>query len=69
MILKQGQGHQTWYELVDPKQGYNYAKFEKPHMNTVHEKANDSVVKTGNTSVISLENVQSEKYWYISLST
>ena len=56
VTLKQGQGHQTWYELVDPKQGYNYAKFEKPHMNTVHEKANDSVVvKTGNTSVISLE--------------
>ena len=21
VTLKQGQGHQTWYELVDPKQG------------------------------------------------
>ena len=30
VTLKQGQGHQTWYELVDPKQGYNHAKFERP---------------------------------------
>ena len=28
VTLKQGQSHQTWYELVDPKQGYNNAKFE-----------------------------------------
>ena len=28
--LKQSQGHQTWYELVHPKQGYNYAKLENP---------------------------------------
>ena len=28
---KQGQGHQTWYEFVN-KQGYNNAKFEKPHL-------------------------------------
>ena len=39
MTLKQGQGHQTWYELVDPKQGYNNAKFEKPRLNSVHEKS------------------------------
>ena len=30
VLLKKGQGHQTLYELVDPKQGYNNAKFEKP---------------------------------------
>ena len=35
VTLEQGQGHQTWYELVDPKQGYDYAKFEKPCMNSV----------------------------------
>ena len=29
VALKQGQGHQIWYDLVDPKQGYNNAKFEK----------------------------------------
>ena len=23
-----GHGHQTWYELADPKQGYNHAKYE-----------------------------------------
>ena len=34
-ILKQGQGHPTWYELVDHKQGYTNAKFEKPHLNSV----------------------------------
>ena len=33
MTLKQGHGHQTWYELVDPKQGYNNAKSEKPCLN------------------------------------
>ena len=29
MTLKQYQGHQTWYKLVDPKQGYNNVKFIK----------------------------------------
>ena len=28
VTLKQGQSQQTWYDLVDPKQGYNNAKFE-----------------------------------------
>ena len=37
------QGHQTWYELVYPKQGYNDAKFEKPLLNSIHEKACDKV--------------------------
>ena len=30
MTLKHGQGNQTWHELVDPKQGYNNAKLERP---------------------------------------
>ena len=47
------QDHQTWYQLVDPKQGNNYAKFEKPHLNRVREKANDKVfVKSGNMSYL-----------------
>ena len=29
VTLKQGQGHKTLYDLVDPKQGYNQAKFER----------------------------------------
>ena len=33
--LKQGQSHQTWYELADAKQSYNHAKIEKPHLNNV----------------------------------
>ena len=37
---KQGQGHQTKHELVDIKQGYNHAKFERFHFNSVREKAN-----------------------------
>ena len=45
---KQGQGHQTWYELVDPKEGYN-AQFRKSCLNSDRERANDKVfVKSGN---------------------
>ena len=36
--LKQGQGHQTLYHLVDPEQGYNDAKFEKNLARTVSVK-------------------------------
>ena len=50
VTLKQGQGHQTWYELVDTKQGYSNAKFEKSRLNGVREKAKDKVfVKSANT--------------------
>ena len=43
VTLKQGQGHQTWYELLGSKQGYNNAKFENPclKLNSVHDKANN----------------------------
>ena len=39
VTLKQDPSHQTWYDLVHPKQGYNNAMFEKPHLNNVHEKS------------------------------
>ena len=56
VTLKQGPGHQTWYELVNPKQGYNHAQFKKPHLNSVHEKANnEAIVKSGKMSIISFE--------------
>ena len=56
--LKQGQDHQTWYELADPKQVYNNAKFEKPRLNSVHEKAKDKVfVQSGNTCQLSALNM------------
>ena len=62
MTLNQSQGHQTSNENVDPEQGYNHAKFEKPRVNSVCEKANDKVfVKSGNTSIISLEYVRRSK--------
>ena len=41
VTLKQSQGHQTWYKLVDPRQSYNNVKFQKPNLNSVCEKAND----------------------------
>ena len=30
VTLKYSQGHQIWYELLDPKQGYHHEKFERP---------------------------------------
>ena len=55
VTLKQCQGHLIWYKLVDPKDGYSKAKFEKPRLNNVPERANDKVfVKSGNMSIISL---------------
>ena len=61
VTLKQGQCQQTWYELVNPKQCYNSTKFEKPCLNSVHEKTNDKDVKSGYMSMTSLEYVHSEK--------
>ena len=43
VTLKQGQGHPTWYELLDLKQGHNHAKFVKPCLNHVHKKATITV--------------------------
>ena len=49
VLLKKGQGHQTLYELVDPKQGYNNAKFEKTCLNIVHEKASEKFLSNQET--------------------
>ena len=43
MTLKQDQGRQTLYAPVDPKQGYNPAKFERPCMKCVPKEANVKV--------------------------
>ena len=52
----------TCYELIDPKQGYNKAKIQKPHLNSVCKKANVKIfVKTGNMSIISPKIVQNLK--------
>ena len=39
VTLKQDQGHQTYNESVESKQGYNYAKFDRPCFYGVQEKA------------------------------
>ena len=40
VTLKQSQGHQTYDENVDSQQGYNHAKFERSHFNSVQENGN-----------------------------
>ena len=63
VTLKQGQGHQTWYELVDPKEGYNKPKFQKSCWNSVHEKANSKdFVKSVNRSISPLNRCEGENY-------
>ena len=54
MTLKQSQGYQTGYELGDPEQGYNDAKFEKLPRTVSLKKQMINFVKTGNKSIISL---------------
>ena len=62
VTLKQGQVHQTWYKLVDSKQGCVHAKFGKLRLNKVSKKANVKVfVKSGAMSIISLEYVRKSK--------
>ena len=41
VIFKQSQGHETWNDNVDPKQGYNQAKFERSCINGVREKSEE----------------------------
>ena len=51
------------YELVDLKQDYDNATFEKPRRNSICEKASDNffLVEFGNTSIISLYMCESKK--------
>ena len=62
LTLKQSQGYPTQNDNVDPKQGYNYAKFKRSCFNGVQEKVD---LIFGNMSIISLEHVQKIKKWYI----
>ena len=65
VILKWGQRHQTWYKLVDPKQGYNQAKFKKPHFNSVCEKANVFCPTQETCQLSPLSTCESKNKWYI----
>ena len=65
MTLKQGQGHQIWYKLVDPKQDHNSAKFEKHSLNSVRERADDEFLLSQTTRQISpFSMCESQKLWY-----
>ena len=43
VTLKQGQGHETYNDNVDPKQGYSHAKFERSCFNGVQERKRKKV--------------------------
>ena len=60
--------HQTWQELLDPKQNNNHTHFERPPLNSVYQKAN-IFVKSQNTSVTSLKYVQKQQIVVHSLFT
>ena len=52
VTLKQSQGHQIYNQNVDPKQGYNHAKFERPCCKyDVWEKANAKVFSFSNKEI------------------
>ena len=59
LTLKEGQGHQAWYKLLGPKQGYNHMQFKRPPLDSVPPEANAYVfVKSVNISTSSLECMQ-----------
>ena len=49
VTLKQGQCHQTLYELGDSKQCYDNAQCEKLHFNSTCERANDKFLSNQET--------------------
>ena len=65
LTLIYGQGHQTWHQLLDPKQGHNHAKLDRLPLNSIHQKANMKVfVKSENTSLYYVQ-LKSKKYWCV----
>ena len=62
VTLKQSQGHQTYNENVNPEWGYNHAKFERSHFNSVWEKGNSKgfLSKWRNILIIFLKHVQNK---------
>ena len=54
VTLKQSQGHQTYNDNVDSKQGYNHTEFERSCFNGVQEKVNIKVFfRQGNVNYFS----------------
>ena len=59
MTLKQSQGHETYNNNAESKQGFIHAKSERSCFNGVKKKASIKVyLKWGNMSTISLEPVR-----------
>ena len=58
VTMKKGQDHETWYELLDPKQGYNQAEFERPPLNSVPPKKKKPTLKV----FLSNQNTYSFEY-------
>ena len=48
-------------ENVDPEQGYNHAKFEKPRLNSVHGNANNKVCFLSNQETPQLSHLNTWK--------
>ena len=70
VTLKQGQGHETYNDNVDPKQGYSHTKLVTSCFDGVWEKANVKGFLTwGNMSAISLKQVHKSKTVLYSWST
>ena len=61
VILKQDQDHQTWYDLIEPKQGYNHAKFERPPLNSIRKKMMLTVLSNQETCQLSPLNMCASK--------
>ena len=65
MTLKQGKVHQTWYELQDPEQGYNYAKFERSPKNSVRQKVNVICLISKHVNYLHWISARVKKLWYV----
>ena len=59
VTLTYGQGHQAWYELVDPKEVFSHAKFERFPLNNIRQKANVTFLSNQN-----LENMSNLSWEY-----
>ena len=66
MPLKQRQGHQTYNDNIDPKQGYNHAKFERSCFDGVLErKQTNKQNKTTTTTKTSKQTNKKTCFFFI----
>ena len=66
VTFKQSQGHQTYNDNVNPKQGYNHAKFERTCSRSVKEKGNVKGFSNKEICPFSpLTMCKNQKQWHI----